>query len=97
MTDIRERLKQRSQDLWTTDYEMQTNLLFKEAYEHIDHLYNILRKAFPEQSGQYFICGELGERDRNSLPQKIMICPAYGCDWSQIYERTDQTIGGMGS
>jgi len=94
---LNEKLKQRSQDLWTTKYEMETNLLFKEAYEHIEKLENILRKVFPEQSGHYFICGELGNQDNNGLPDKIEICPAYGCDWSQIYERTDKTVGGMGS
>lgn len=41
----------------------------------------------------YFICGEGGEKDRNNLPERIHICPAYGCDWFQIYERTDKTFG----
>ena len=39
----------------------------------------------------YFICGEGGEKDKNNLPDKIHICPAYGCDWFQIYEKTDST------
>jgi hypothetical protein len=69
----------------------------KDAKEHIEKLENILRKVFPEKSGHYFICGELGNQDNNGLPEKIEICPAYGCDWSQIYERADKTIGGMGS
>jgi hypothetical protein len=94
---LRDELKQRSQDLWTTEYEMKTNLLFKQAYERIETLESILRKVFPEKSGQYFICGEMGSLDSNGLPEKIQICPAYGCDWSQIYERTDKTVGGMGS
>lgn len=94
---LTETLKQRSQDLWTTEYEMNTNLLFKQAYERIETLENILRKVFPEKSGHYFICGELGDKDSNGLPDKLQICPAYGCDWSQIYERTDKTVGGMGS
>jgi len=41
----------------------------------------------------YFICGELGEKDSNGLPDKLMICPAYGVDWFQIYEKTNQTEG----
>lgn len=41
----------------------------------------------------YFICGEGGEKDDNNLPQQIHICPAYGCDWFQVYERTDKTFG----
>lgn len=69
----------------------------KDAKEYIEKLENILRKVFPEQSGHFFICGELGDKDSNGLPNKLQICPAYGCDWSQIYERTDKTVGGMGS
>ena len=41
----------------------------------------------------YFICGEGGEKDKNNLPERIHICPAYGVDWFQIYERSDQTFG----
>lgn len=41
----------------------------------------------------YFICGEGGEKDQNNLPERIHICPAYGVDWFQIYERTEKTFG----
>jgi len=41
----------------------------------------------------YFICGELGQKDANNLPDKLMICPAYGVDWFQVYEKTDVTSG----
>ena len=41
----------------------------------------------------YFICGELGEKDSNGLPDKLLICPAYGVDWFQVYKKTDQTHG----
>lgn len=41
----------------------------------------------------YFICGEGGEKDSNNLPKYIHICPAYGVDWFQVYERTDKTWG----
>lgn len=43
--------------------------------------------------GIYFICGEGGEKDKNNLPERIHICPAYGVDWFQVYERTDKTHG----
>lgn len=52
-----------------------------------------LKTNEPEASGYYFIAGALGEVDRNSLPEKLLICPAYGCDWTQIYERTDRATG----
>ena len=41
----------------------------------------------------YFISGELGEKDVNNMPQKIMVCPAYGLDFSYIYEYTGVTTG----
>ena len=41
----------------------------------------------------YFICGEGGEKDQNNLPKQIHVCPAYGVDWFQIYERSDKTFG----
>lgn len=41
----------------------------------------------------YFICGEGGEKDQNNLPERIHICPAYGVDWFQVYERTDKSHG----
>lgn len=62
----------------------------------------MLRKCFKlvkhtglvEKMGDiYFICGEGGEKDQNNLPKQIYVCPAYGVDWFQIYERTDKTHG----
>ncbi len=41
----------------------------------------------------YFVCGEAGEKDSNNLPQQIHVCPAYGVDWFQVYERTDKSWG----
>lgn len=70
-----------------------------EAYEgelkNLRKLSNILKhEVMAEKLGDiYFICGEGGEKDKNNLPKQIHICPAYGCDWFQIYERTDKTHG----
>ena len=70
-----------------------------EAYEgeltKLRKLYAMLKhEVLAEKLGDiYFICGEGGEKDKNGLPDKIHICPAYGCDWFQIYERTDKTFG----
>ena len=61
------------------------NEFFKKAFSHTF--------AADKLGDIYFICGELGEKDSNGLPNKIMICPAYGVDWFQIYEKTNQTEG----
>lgn len=54
----------------------------------------IKHTVLAEKFGEiYFISGESGEKDTNNLPKQIHICPAYGADWFQIYERTDKTFG----
>lgn len=57
-------------------------------------IHRIYAERFPNT---WFVCGEHGEKDQNNLPKYIEVCPAYGVDWSHVYERTDRTIGGMGS
>ena len=59
----------------------------KELEAENEKLKNILRKAFPEKSGHFFICGEAGEKDTSGLPDKVLICPAYGLDGFQVYKR----------
>lgn len=46
-----------------------------------------------EKSGYFFICGFIGPTDENGLPDKILICPTYGVDWSQVYTKTEKTTG----
>jgi hypothetical protein len=43
--------------------------------------------------GVYFIHGSLGSYDSNGMPEKLMVVPAYGVDFSYIYERTEKTTG----
>ena len=70
-----------------------------EAYEgelkKLRKLESIIKhQVLAEQLGNiYFICGESGEKDHNNLPKQIHICPAYGVDWFQVYERTSGTWG----
>ncbi len=60
----------------------------RKLYEMVKHM-DLAEKL----GGIYFICGEGGEKDQNNLPKQIHICPAYGVDWFQVYERTDKTWG----
>lgn len=70
-----------------------------EAYEgelkNLRKLYELINHtAFAEKFGdRYFICGEGGEKDNNNLPEKIYVCPAYGCDWFTVYTKTQKTHG----
>lgn len=60
----------------------------RKLYEMVKHM-DLAEKL----GGIYFICGEGGEKDQNNLPKQIHVCPAYGVDWFQVYEKTDQTWG----
>lgn len=70
-----------------------------EAYEgelkQLRRVFNIVKhELIAEKMGNiFFICGEGGEKDKNNLPDRIHVCPAYGVDWFQVYEKTDKTFG----
>ena len=55
--------------------------------ERAEKLAQILRHAYPEKSGAFFICGA-GLVGDDGLPDHVSICPAYGADWSVIYKRS---------
>lgn len=40
-----------------------------------------------ESSGQPFICGLAGEKDRNGMPEAFLVCAAYGSDAVYRYNR----------
>lgn len=62
--------------------------------EKCDKQAMILRRLNPEKfPDTYFIYGDGGTKDDNGMPERIYIIPAYGCDWSQVYERTDKVTG----
>jgi hypothetical protein len=76
-----------SVNLETEAYEGELRKL-RQVYEMVKHI-GLIEKL----GGIYFICGESGAKDDNDLPDNIYICPAYGCDWFQVYEKTDKTFG----
>ena len=54
----------------------------------------MLRRLDAEKfPGTYFIHSGLGETDANGMPERLMVVPAYGVDFSYIYQRTDKTTG----
>lgn len=54
----------------------------------------VIRRVYAEHlPDTWFVANELGDKDKNGLPKYIEVCPAYGCDWTQIYERTERTTG----
>ena len=88
MTDIIERLAN-----WNTVYEEDADCdgsLYLAARDEILRLRTVLHSAFPEKSGRYFISGQGGDVDKNGLPDRVSICPAYGVDWAVNYRRVDK-------
>lgn len=64
---------------------------YKAAYEVA---MRIIRSMHAEKFlDTYFICGEAGKKDANNMPDRILVCPAYGSDFSYIYEKTGETTG----
>jgi hypothetical protein len=54
----------------------------------------VLRHLIPEQHpSTLFIHAEIGERDQNNMPEKLLVVPSLGVDWSQVYVRTEKTEG----
>ena len=64
-----------------------------EAYEgeleKLRRVHTMVRHLSAEKlEGVFFICGEAGAKDDMGLPEKIMVCPAYGLDGFAIYTKT---------
>ncbi len=80
--------------------QMSTNRI-EELEQEVDRLKNLVEiynKIFthnlvPDKGYYYFICGEQGPKDSSGLPNKILVCPAYGCDWFQVYQDTGEVHG----
>ena len=71
----------------TEAYEGELDML-RRCYSLVKHT------ALAEKmEGIYFICGEGGEKDKNGLPDRIYICPTYGADWFQVYEKSQSSVG----
>ena len=59
-----------------------------------DRLSSIIRRLMPETfPNTLFIHSLVGNRDMNNMPEKLLVVPAYGCDFSYVYERTEKTTG----
>lgn len=79
--------------------EMKQTIADKEAeierlQKKCDMQASILRRLSPDRfPDTLFISGVVGNRDQNNMPQKLLVVPAYGVDFSYIYERTEKTTG----
>lgn len=54
----------------------------------------ILQSLTPDRHPDIlFIHAQLGEKDSNRMPERLLVVPAYGVDFSYVYQRTDKTTG----
>jgi len=67
--------------------DMKTVTITQKEYELFQKLKKVWVHSVPEKSGQYFICGEGGERDEMGLPEYISVCPQYGADGFAYYKK----------
>jgi hypothetical protein len=79
--------------------EMKQTIADKEAEiarlkEKCDKQAMILRRLTPEKHpNTLFISGILGHTDENNMPKKILVTPAYGVDFSYVYEYNGKMMG----
>lgn len=43
--------------------------------------------SHPEETGSFFICGASDENDKDGLPNRVMVCPAYGLNGFAVYKK----------
>lgn len=86
------------EDLCDENMELQqtVNKLYK-ALEIYKRERDRFKHNNPEITGAYFLAGGYGNVDDNQLPEYVEIVPAYGCGWSQVYEKIERTISYEGS
>lgn len=62
--------------------------------EKCDKLTTMFRRLTPDKfPDTLFIHGVSESKDTNNMPERLYVVPAYGCDFSYVYERTDKTVG----
>lgn len=60
----------------------------KALREQIEKFRTIVTHSLAEKTGVFFVCGASEPMDKDGLPEKILVCPAYGLDGFAIYTKT---------
>jgi hypothetical protein len=87
MNEIENYSTRRERALEDTDVILWAKTAWDIQQEKIEKYETILKHAMSEKTGVFFICGEAGEKDSMGLPEKIMVCPAYGLDGFAMYKK----------
>ena len=89
MSDIVERLRSGEDGL---EYAAADEI--ERLQEKCNNLAAMLQRLFPDKfPWTPFITAVGGEIDENGMPERIYVVPAYGCDFSYIYECDGKTVG----
>lgn len=98
MTDIVQKLEEcplENLDAWEARDEI-LNLraellrLKDKCNKQAEFLRRVDATRFPDT---LFIHALIGERDQNNMPKYLWVVPAYGVDFSYVYENTGKTVG----
>jgi len=55
-----------------------------------DAAMRIVKSTYPDKfPDTYFISGQGGDVDKNGLPDRLYVCPAYGVDWVVTYKKVN--------
>jgi len=78
----------------TSTFDNKNNPLDDTEREQFELLKKMFLHRIPERMPDtYFICGDGGETDEDTLPEYIFICPAYGVGWSIPYKKVSYEYG----
>lgn len=76
------------------DLLIESRIELERLQDIVTRMGRIYKHLNPENHpGVYFIHGSLGSYDDNGMPERLLVVPAYGVDFSYIYERTGKTTG----
>ena len=71
-----------------TKAEMQSEI--ERLKDKCDKQAEVLRHLLADRVGfTAFISGEGGDTDSNNMPERLFVCPAYGCSFNYVYHRGD--------
>lgn len=75
-----------------SDEIAQLNVEIERLKKKCDDQALILRYLFPEKfPDTVFICGTSGHNTKYNVPEKILVSPAYGCDFFHVYSLESKT------
>ena len=67
--------------------KQQLEVEYKELKDRYERIHMLVRQLFAEENGMPFICGIMGKKDKNGMPEYFSICATYGSDAVYTYKK----------